>query len=110
LTSEYNRWPDKAGPSRRNFGWAVDRSIQSLSTNFGAVDTGRSLVRTDKSNVLNFEVFLYQDLSTEFGEVGTERSPVRTDESYVLNYEVFLYQGLSTEFGAVGTGRKSCPD
>ena len=25
MTSEYNRWPDKAGPSRRHFGRAVDR-------------------------------------------------------------------------------------
>jgi len=28
LTSEYNRWPDKAGPSRCHFGRAVDRSIE----------------------------------------------------------------------------------
>ena len=27
MTSEYNRWPDKAGSSRRHFGRAVDRSI-----------------------------------------------------------------------------------
>jgi len=27
LTSEYDRWPDTAGPSRRHFGRAVDRSI-----------------------------------------------------------------------------------
>ena len=27
MTSEYIRWPDKAGPSRRHFGRAVDRSI-----------------------------------------------------------------------------------
>jgi len=27
MTSKYNRLPDKAGPSRRHFGWAVDRSI-----------------------------------------------------------------------------------
>jgi len=27
LTSDYNRGPDKAGPSRRHFGRAVDRSI-----------------------------------------------------------------------------------
>jgi len=30
LTSEYNRWPDKAGPSRCHFGRAVDRSIVSV--------------------------------------------------------------------------------
>ena len=30
MTSEYNRWPDKAGPSRRHFGWADDRSIASI--------------------------------------------------------------------------------
>ena len=30
LTSEYNRWPNKAGPSRRHFGRAVDRSIVSV--------------------------------------------------------------------------------
>ena len=30
LTSEYKRWPDKAGPSRRHFGRAVDRSIRML--------------------------------------------------------------------------------
>jgi len=27
LTSDYNRWPDKAGPARRHFGRIVDRSI-----------------------------------------------------------------------------------
>jgi len=27
MTSKYNRWPDKAGPPRRHFGRAVDRSI-----------------------------------------------------------------------------------
>jgi len=30
LTSKYNRWPTKAGPSRRHFGRAVDRSIDDL--------------------------------------------------------------------------------
>ena len=30
MTSEYNRWPDKAGPSRRHFGRAVDRSIGQI--------------------------------------------------------------------------------
>ena len=28
MTNEYNRWPDKAGPSRLHFGRAVDRSIR----------------------------------------------------------------------------------
>ena len=32
MTSEYNRWPDKAGPSRRHFGRAVDRSILTVGT------------------------------------------------------------------------------
>jgi len=35
MTSEYNRWPDKAGPPRRHFGRAVDRTMDS-STNFQA--------------------------------------------------------------------------
>ena len=32
MTSEYNIWPEKACPSRRHFGRAVDRSIEVVTS------------------------------------------------------------------------------
>ena len=51
--SEYNRWPDKSGPSRRHFGRAVYRSILCVIIAFSIIP-----LKSQKYNNMTFTIAL----------------------------------------------------